>query len=85
LDFAQALSSFSKIVEQEPTPNAYSALQNMKQDEGCSLQYAADLSVMLTKGLSPEMGVHQRLGTVKSASIGTVRISFIPTELEDKY
>ncbi|RKF55997.1 hypothetical protein OnM2_085032 [Erysiphe neolycopersici] len=66
--FCDALSSFRKVEENTPRPNAYTHLQALRQDGTCHIAEAADLCLMLTQGLNQTFGVYKRLGTVSSAS-----------------
>ncbi len=57
-----------EVVAETPTPNAYTALQDLRQDATCHIAQAADLCLMLTKGLDASKGVDQQLGKVTHAS-----------------
>ncbi|TQS33761.1 hypothetical protein Golomagni_05882 [Golovinomyces magnicellulatus] len=66
--FADALSTFRDVVKESQRPNAYTTLQDLSQEATCHIAEAADLCLMLTKGLDWSRGVHKKLGTVSSAS-----------------
>ncbi|KAI1185593.1 hypothetical protein F5B17DRAFT_27899 [Nemania serpens] len=61
VQFAHDVSPFEAIVKTAPKPNALTALQELPQDQGCRLSYAADMCVMLTDGLisHPQVQPHQ--------------------------
>ncbi|KAI1340047.1 hypothetical protein F5Y15DRAFT_415473 [Xylariaceae sp. FL0016] len=65
--FARDVPAFREVVETTPKPNAVTALQNLPQDQGCQLSYAADMCLMLTRGLVRHPGVQQEVGKVTAA------------------
>ncbi|KAK2760099.1 hypothetical protein CKAH01_16595 [Colletotrichum kahawae] len=68
IDFATAVAPFRQIVEAAEKPNAFTALENLQQDQGCELGYAADLCLMLSSGVPRHFqNVQQRRGKVTSA------------------
>ncbi|KAI0407929.1 hypothetical protein F4802DRAFT_494071 [Xylaria palmicola] len=67
VQFANAVSPFKAIVEATPNPNALTALQELPQDQGCRLSYAADMCLMLTDGLAALPQVQPHRGNVTSA------------------
>jgi hypothetical protein len=73
--YADAVSSFREIVENTPTPNAYSHLQSLEQEKTCHIAQAADLCIMLTRGLNESQNVFKQRGRVSNASHSDV--SFI--------
>ncbi|KAK8250763.1 pyridine nucleotide-disulfide oxidoreductase-domain-containing protein [Phyllosticta capitalensis] len=66
--FAQAVEPFQKIIDSTPEPNAVSVLRNLPQDKGCELSKAADMCLMLSKGLAGHPEVNQQLGKVTAAT-----------------
>ncbi|KAI0517329.1 hypothetical protein F5B22DRAFT_635946 [Xylaria bambusicola] len=69
VQFAHDVSPFRTIAEATPKPNALTALQELPQDKGCRLSYAADMCLMLTKGLTVHPQVHSHEGKVTSATL----------------
>ncbi|KAI1354346.1 hypothetical protein F5Y01DRAFT_273841 [Xylaria sp. FL0043] len=69
VQFAHDVSPFRAIVEEGPKPNALTALQELPQDQGCRLSYAADMCLMLTKGLAVHPHVQAHQGKVASATL----------------
>ena len=69
VQFAHDVSPFRAIAEATPKPNALTALQELPQDKGCRLRYAADMCVMLTEGLTRHPQVHPHKGKVASATL----------------
>ncbi|KAF0320872.1 hypothetical protein K4K61_006531 [Colletotrichum sp. SAR11_59] len=68
VDFATAVAPFRQIVEAAEEPNPFTALQQLQQDQGCELKYAADLCLMLSKGVPRHFqNVEQRRAKVTSA------------------
>lgn len=65
--YADGVSPFQEIAKQTPTPNAYSHLKGLEQEDTCHIAQAADLCIMLTKGLNESKGVDKQLGSVSSA------------------
>ncbi|KAI1163062.1 hypothetical protein F5B18DRAFT_349324 [Nemania serpens] len=67
VQFAHDVSPFKAIVKTTRRPNAFTALEELPQEQGCRLSYAADMCVTLTDGLMshPEVQPHQ--GIVTSA------------------
>ncbi|KAI0436058.1 hypothetical protein F4803DRAFT_543502 [Xylaria telfairii] len=61
VQFANDVSPFKAIVQATPKPNALTALQELPQDQGCRLGYAADMCLMLTDGLvvHPQVQTHR--------------------------
>ncbi|KAI0200552.1 hypothetical protein F4808DRAFT_154615 [Astrocystis sublimbata] len=69
VQFAHELSPFKAIVEATPKPNALTALQELPQDQGCRLSYAADMCLMLTEGLAVHPQVQSHRGKVTKATL----------------
>ncbi|KAI2642304.1 hypothetical protein GGS21DRAFT_501893 [Xylaria nigripes] len=69
VQFAHAVSPFKTIVETTPKPNALTVLQDLPQDRGCRLSYAADMCLMLTDGLAKHPEVQLQQGKVTSATL----------------
>ncbi|KAI5925894.1 pyridine nucleotide-disulfide oxidoreductase-domain-containing protein [Camillea tinctor] len=69
LQFANEVAPFQQIVESTPKPNAVTNLQDLPQDQGCSLRYAADLCLMLTEGLLRNPDVQQQRSSVTAATL----------------
>lgn len=66
--YADGVKAFRDVAEETPAPNAYSHLKDLEQEDTCHIAQAADLCIMLTKGLDASKGVHKQLGSVSSAS-----------------
>ncbi|KAI1311757.1 hypothetical protein F5Y03DRAFT_288295 [Xylaria venustula] len=69
VQFANDVSPFKAIVEATPKPNALTALQELPQDQGCRLSYAADMCLMLTQGLIVHPQVQPHQSKVTSATL----------------
>jgi alpha-1,3/alpha-1,6-mannosyltransferase len=65
--YAEGVSPFREIAKETPTPNAYSHLKGLNQEDTCHIAEAADLCIMLTKGLDTSKGVDKQIGSVSSA------------------
>ncbi|KAG0645894.1 GDP-Man:Man(2) c(2)-PP-Dol alpha-1 [Hyphodiscus hymeniophilus] len=65
--YAEGVSPFREIAEKTPAPNAYSHLKGLEQEGTCHIAQAADLCIMLTKGLDASKGVDKQIGSVSSA------------------
>lgn len=74
--YADGVSPFRQITEGTPVPNAYSHLKSLEQEDTCQISEAADLCIMLTKGLNPSKGVDKQLGSVSSAQWSGVSNAF---------
>ncbi|KAJ8063055.1 hypothetical protein OCU04_008298 [Sclerotinia nivalis] len=67
--FADALEPFQQITKDSAPPNAYSRLKDLDQEKTCHIAEAADLGLMLGRGLSGFKGVTRfNNGRVRSAS-----------------
>lgn len=67
LNYAEALQPFNDVIASTPKPNAITALQDLDQERGCRLSYAADAIQMLATGLRRHPRVDTILGTVAGA------------------
>lgn len=65
--YADGVTCFRDIA-QETTPNAYSHLKGLDQENTCHIAQAADLCIMLTKGLDGSRDVYKQTGNVFAAS-----------------
>ncbi|OKL56782.1 hypothetical protein UA08_07813 [Talaromyces atroroseus] len=78
--YATSVQPFRNIVQSTRTPNAFSVMNKLDQDDTCSLHYAADMCKDLTAGLLKMKQVSHYRGEVTSAnfedhnSTWTVRI-----------
>jgi hypothetical protein len=78
IDFAEALSPFRKIIDENPQidgKDVIASLRAMEQDKGCELGNAADMVRVLTSGLKEHKSVRQYMGTVKKATLDQVNIT----------
>lgn len=81
--YAEGISPFREIAEETPSPNAYSHLKGLEQENTCHIAQAADLCIMFTKGLSASKGVDKQLGSVSSAAWSDVSF-FLPDPLRSR-
>jgi alpha-1,3/alpha-1,6-mannosyltransferase len=56
------------VAKETTSPNAYTHLKGLDQEDTCHIAQAADLCLMLTKGLDESKGVFKQLGSVSAAS-----------------
>lgn len=68
ISYAEGVSPFRDIAKETPTPNAYTYLKSLNQEATCHIAEAADLCIMLTKGLDQSRGVFKQPGQVSNAS-----------------
>ncbi|CAL3962545.1 unnamed protein product [Diplocarpon coronariae] len=68
ISYAEGVSPFVEVAKETPAPNAYTHLKDLDQENTCHIAQAADLCLMLTKGLDESRGVYKQLGDVSSAS-----------------
>jgi alpha-1,3/alpha-1,6-mannosyltransferase len=68
ISYAEGVSPFRDIARETPTPNAYSHLKGLNQEATCHIAEAAELCIMLTKGLDQSKGVFKQPGKVSEAS-----------------
>lgn len=66
--YADGVSPFQEIIKETPAPNAYTTLKILDQEDTCFIEQAADLCIMLTKGLDESKGVYKQVGKVSRAS-----------------
>jgi hypothetical protein len=68
MSYAEGVSPFREVEKDAKAPNAYKFLKNLDQDKTCHIAQAADLVIMLTKGLNESKGVYKQLGRAKYAT-----------------
>ena len=68
IDYAKAFKPLQDVSHETPKPNAYTALQELEQNQGCRLSYAADLVQMLSNGLRRHPNVDTHLGRIEAAT-----------------
>jgi alpha-1,3/alpha-1,6-mannosyltransferase len=66
--YAEGVSPFRDVANETPSPNAYTHLKGLDQEDTCHIAQAADLCLMLTKGLDESKGVFKQLGNLFMAS-----------------
>ncbi|TAQ84923.1 hypothetical protein B7494_g6750 [Chlorociboria aeruginascens] len=82
--YASEPPAFRDVVRETEKPNAYTRLQDLEQENTCKIAEAADLVIMLTKGLDIEKGVSKQVGCVTGASWSEVSFySLTPRETTD--
>lgn len=74
MGYADGVSSFREVAKETPAPNAYTELQDLDQEDTCYIKEAADLCIMLTKGLNESKGVYKQTGNVSGASWTSVSL-----------
>lgn len=62
------MEPFRDVANETKAPNAYTLLKDLDQENTCYIAQAADLCIMLTKGLNESKGVYKQLGSVSGAS-----------------
>lgn len=67
-EYGKALEPFRKIVDQEKGTNAFSTLEALPQDKGCSIAHAADLVLMLSNGVRQMPGLDTTKGRVSGGN-----------------
>ncbi|KAI2633204.1 pyridine nucleotide-disulfide oxidoreductase-domain-containing protein [Hypomontagnella submonticulosa] len=67
LDYAKAVKPFRDIAEATPRPNAITTLQDLPQEETCSLGYAGDMLNVLSEGLLKDSRISSWKGIVTEA------------------
>ncbi|CAG8316217.1 unnamed protein product [Penicillium salamii] len=76
--FATATQPFQKIIDNFPSPNAFTTLAKLDQEKTCTLSYAADMIHGLTDGLVKMDQVHAFQGFVAAANLNeqawTIRV-----------
>ncbi|ROV90683.1 hypothetical protein VSDG_08287 [Cytospora chrysosperma] len=77
--YAEGVEAFRTIAKETPEPNAISHLLSLDPEKTCHIAQAADMCLMLTKGLDEGKGVFKQQGRVTDAawsnSTWTVSIS----------
>jgi hypothetical protein len=68
MSYAEGVFPFREVEKETNAPNAYTYLQSLDQEKTCHIAQAADLVIMLTKGLDESKGVVKLLGNASSAS-----------------
>ena len=68
LAYARALEPFRRVIDSTPVPNAVTRLDKLDQNVGCTLGLAADMLLMLNKGIARLEQVNVVIGTVVGAS-----------------
>lgn len=72
VDYADALDTFQKIIAEAPGPgNAYKHMRKLDQEDTCRVGEAAELCLLLTRGLDKFETVHKTTGIVNSAASST--------------
>lgn len=84
MSYAEGVPVFRQIAEEIAVPNAISRLKSLDQDNTCHIAQAADLCLMLTKGLDESKGVFKELGHVSNASWSEVCLYLIFTALDSQ-
>ncbi|ETS82988.1 hypothetical protein PFICI_04864 [Pestalotiopsis fici W106-1] len=68
ISYATAVAAFREVIESTPTPNAFTVLADLPQDQTCSLKYAGDLLRMLSDGLARNKRVQCFRGLVTAVT-----------------
>lgn len=68
ITYATATAAFREVIENTPTPNAFTRLADLPQDQTCSLKYAGDLLRMLSDGLARSKRVECFQGRVTAVT-----------------
>ncbi|KAJ4415944.1 hypothetical protein N0V82_007066 [Gnomoniopsis sp. IMI 355080] len=66
--YAEGVEAFRTVAKETPAPNAMSHLLSLDSEKTCHIAQAADLCLMLTKGLNEQKGVFKQQGRVTDAS-----------------
>lgn len=75
--YAEGVEPFLTIAEEAEKPNAFTHLKELDQEDTCHIAQAADLCIMLTKGLDESKSVDKKLGSVASARWTDVSVTSI--------
>ncbi|KAL1967121.1 hypothetical protein VTN77DRAFT_3412 [Rasamsonia byssochlamydoides] len=67
--YATGVQPFRNVVRSTPTPNAFTTMTKLDQNETCSLHYAVDMCRALTDGLVKMDQVYQCRGIVTAADL----------------
>lgn len=80
--YGEGVEVFRTIAKETPEPNAMSHLLSLDQEKTCHIAQAADLCLMLTKGLDEGKGVSKQQGSVTDAawSNSTWTVSISPSD-----
>lgn len=71
--YAEGVEAFRQVIKETPKPNAMSHLLSLDQEKTCHIAQAADLCLMLTKGLDESKDVFKQQGRVTDATWANVR------------
>ncbi|KAJ5166585.1 uncharacterized protein N7482_005366 [Penicillium canariense] len=77
--YATAVQPFKTVIDNTPTPNAFSTMAKLDQEKTCHLHYAADMIRGLTDGLMKMDQVHACRGFVTAASLSE-KVNTHPTQ-----
>jgi hypothetical protein len=66
--YAEGVAPFREVEKEATKPNAYTHLQSLDQEKTCYIAQAADLVIMLTKGLDESKGVFKLMGNASAAT-----------------
>lgn len=80
--YAEGVEAFRSIAKETPEPNAMSHLLSLDPEKTCHIAQAADMCLMLTKGLDEGRGVFKQQGKVTDAawSNSTWTVSISPAD-----
>ncbi|ROW01832.1 hypothetical protein VPNG_07772 [Cytospora leucostoma] len=80
--YADGVEALRTVSKETPEPNAMSHLLSLNQEKTCHIAQAADLCLMLTKGLDEGKGVFKHRGKVTDAawSNSTWTVSISPSD-----
>jgi len=67
LNYANAFEPLRQVISSAPKPNAITSLEDIDQNRGCRLDYAADMLLMLTKGLLRHPQIDVQFGNLAQA------------------
>ncbi|KUI71848.1 hypothetical protein VM1G_07830 [Cytospora mali] len=80
--YAEGVEAFRTVAKETPEPNAMSHLLSLDPEKTCHIAQAADMCLMLTKGLDEGKGVFKQKGKVTDAawSNSTWTVSISPSD-----
>ncbi|ROW07364.1 hypothetical protein VMCG_03746 [Cytospora schulzeri] len=80
--YAEGVEAFRTIAKETPEPNAISHFSSLDPEKTCHIAQAADMCLMLTKGLDEGKGVFKQQGKVTDAawSNSTWTVSISPAD-----
>ena len=81
LEYAKAVEPFRKIVKDTPSPNPFTTLQKLDQENTCHLYHAADMTQALTDGVGKMDQVSKCRGFVTAANLADKVSSLISWDL----